>query len=164
MSIVSPPQSSMLPTPCQVGGGLNRGCQGPVPCVLLRCLTRIICYARISFRAVMKSENHSQRSPAVPSAADHLTCPFPGGPGQARQLLHHGPKGDPATEPGKGPRQEAQPGRVCRGVFGEFAQGSAQCFSSFQREWLGRFSKPMTVGFSRSFIAESQGLTRLRGM
>ncbi|XP_063274493.1 tyrosine-protein phosphatase non-receptor type 22 [Prinia subflava] len=32
----------------------------------------------------MKSENHRQRSPPVPSAADHLTCPFPGGPGQAR--------------------------------------------------------------------------------
>nr|XP_031362834.1 tyrosine-protein phosphatase non-receptor type 22 [Lonchura striata domestica] len=32
----------------------------------------------------MKSENHRQLSPAAPSAADHLTCPFPGGPGQAR--------------------------------------------------------------------------------
>lgn len=32
----------------------------------------------------MKSENHRQLSPAAPSAADHLTCPVPGGPGQAR--------------------------------------------------------------------------------
>lgn len=45
-------------------------------------------------------------------------------------LRHHGPKGDPATEPGKGPGQEAQPRRVCRGVFGEFTQGLAQRFSS----------------------------------
>lgn len=125
-----------LPTLCQVGcfeQGVPVLC-----CAVLCCLTRVMCCALISFGAVMKSENHRQL-PGAAFRCGSLDMSLPRGARPAT-LRHHGPKEHPAAEPGEGPRQEAQPRRVCRGVFGEFTQGLARRFSAFRWEWLRHLS------------------------